>query len=207
MSSTAKPCPRPAPHVSLHSSSLSLYHSICPGWTNWVILRAQHISWSILWMFSVWLELKTHFSPSTFSSSFFKLVYFKENLAHVFLIIPNSFALNSSKCCFAKAFCFPRLLKSFFLVLSAYPFTPPLFSPFLSFCFFKGTLFLETGIFCPQPQICGPTVGRAYAGEESGFWTVAPCCPIGALAPGGMCGAVVWKSFIFFLTWCINVRH
>lgn len=121
MSSTAKPCPGPAPHASLHSSSLSLYHSIRPGWTNRVIPRAQHISWSILWMLSVWLELKTHFSPSTFSSSFFKLVYFKENLAHVFLIIPNSFALNSSKCCFAKAFCFPRLLKSFFLVLSAYP--------------------------------------------------------------------------------------
>ena len=44
--------------------------TLCLGWTNLVILRARQISWSILWMFSVWLKLKTHFPQALFPLNF-----------------------------------------------------------------------------------------------------------------------------------------
>ena len=47
-----------------------LLFTLCLGWTKLVILRARQISWSILWMFSVWLKLKTHFPQALFPLNF-----------------------------------------------------------------------------------------------------------------------------------------
>lgn len=88
-----------------------------------------------------------HIFPKHFFLLIFKLVYFKENLAHVFLIILDSFALNSSKCCFARVVGFPRRPLKFVFVCSAFPTS---LSPFLFS--FKGTLFLEAGIFAPSSR-------------------------------------------------------
>lgn len=115
-------------------------------------------------MFLVCLKLKTHFPQALFFLLIFKLVYFKENLAHVFLVTPDSFALNASTCCFAKAVCFPSgLLKSCFVTFGDLTTTP--FSSLYFLILFYG---FQHTLFVPSSRQVGrPLVGKADPDVDS----------------------------------------